>query len=247
MIRIVIVSETEQEQKIIFNQLSSMEDFFIAAVGKDGYDALTAAAKQQPDIIIMDMRLPDIDGLELAAIIKRRYPAIALIALGLREDGGYIGRAIQAGISGCLLKTRDIDKLANSVRTVFHGGYYINAAIVSRAVRTFLDKDHFGPIAVPASDSGKNVILPKFSAMERRIITGIAQGQSDKEIADDLHIAAGTVRNQLAVAKNKTGLCNRIQIAICALIFGLINFTQIKNAILERLQGRKYHGMKQRA
>jgi DNA-binding NarL/FixJ family response regulator len=215
--------------------LAPEKDFHIVYCGKGGYDALTAAAKQQLDIIIMDTRLPDMDALELAAMLKRRYPAVALIALGLREDGAYIGRVIQAGISGYLLKNRDNDKLVNAIMTVFHGGYFFNAAIISQAVRIILDKERFGPAAVSSFESGRNSMPPQFSSMERRIITGIARGQSDKEIADDLHIAAGTVRNQLAVAKSKTGLRNRTAIAICALIFGLINFTQIKNAILEQL------------
>jgi DNA-binding NarL/FixJ family response regulator len=222
MINIAIAGRDERDRKAIADLLGGHEDFRIASVGKDGYDVLRSVKKYRPDIIITDFFMTDIDSAELAPIIKRHSPSTKLIALCSRiEDGaseeGVLGKALRAGISGCLLKQGDFDNLASSVRSVFYGGLYVSDRI-KRRVPAFLKGLSF-------LENNNN--RHRFSPTELQIFHNIALGYGDGEIAGRLNICTGTVRNSVWRIKRKTGLRNRIQMAVYALINGLINSNKI--------------------
>jgi two-component system NarL family response regulator len=228
LIKIAVISEEEQDRCKIHTILAPHKDFQIAGIGKDGYDALKTVEYLRPDIVIIDHRINNMDGAELAPIIKRRSPSTAVIVLGHEDEILWINRALNAGISGYLLKQVDLDKLAASIRTVFNGGCYISAPILNRAFNTLsqLGKSpflryHFFP-AVDNS-SGPDCCL---SAIERRILTFIALGYSDKETANCLKLKPGTVRNYLSLAMQKTGLKRRTHTVVYALKHGLIDINQ---------------------
>jgi DNA-binding NarL/FixJ family response regulator len=205
--------------------LASQRDFQIVRVGSDGYDALKSAMDLQPDVYIMDMYLSDIDALQLAPMIKRKSSASALIALGSRDDDEYVINAINAGFSGYILKKTDMNILIPLIKIVSKGGCYINTPDLTRifniAFRSLGNtiKNRENTIHPELLHSSASV----FSPMERQIIIGIARGYSDEEIAENLHIRPGTVRNYMSAAKRKTGLKNRAQIVIQALLCGLID------------------------
>ena len=144
-----------------------------------------------------------------------------------------VSRAVKAGIAGFLHKETDMDKLAVLVRAISLGGCYINSAIIYRIFSIVSELDRLPGSAeeIAAFQREKKRIYGEFSPTERSIISLIAQGYPDSEIADDLHINRGTVRNNLCAIRRKTGLQNRIQIAIYALKYGLISFNQISGAV----------------
>jgi DNA-binding NarL/FixJ family response regulator len=231
MISIVIICEKQEEQTRIIRLLSAYEDLCIVHAGKDGYDALIAAERLQPDIIIMDMHMTDANAPELAPMIKRKSPLTMLIALASHEEEDYARMAVKAGISGYLLKETDMDILPNSIRIVSHGGCYISKPIIKRVFNA-------APNRFPwISKKSKTYIASNFSPMERRIFTGIAQGYSDEEIAENLHIAPGTVRNYMSIAKRKTGLKNRTQLVLQALMCEMIQFPDIPVSLPEGRTG----------
>jgi DNA-binding NarL/FixJ family response regulator len=214
MIRIVIICEQEQDRQTIRTLLSSQEDFQIDGIGNSGYDALKYAADLQPDIIIMDLRMTDACAADLAPIIKRRYPITRFITLSQNETSWV--NALRAGISGFLLKQLDMDNLTAAVRIVYYGGYYFSDPLIKQVRMVFpaTAKAVRHPRAYSA--------LSNTSPAERKIINYLASGYSDKEIADDLHIAAGTIRNNMAALIHKAGLKNRIHVVIYAFLCGLI-------------------------
>ena len=215
--------------------LASQDDFSVLHAGTNGYDGLVSAGVLLPDIVIMDMRLDDIEGPELAPLIKRRSPFTSFIVVSPEDKD--VGRALSAGISGYLLKQRKAEELTASVRCVIHGGYYISAPILKRIFRGPLVLNRYGkPINGSALfPYGTKKPPPKFSRTECRIIDGIARGRSDKEIADALKIKLGTIRNSLASVRRKTGLRNRTQMVLYALMAGLIQFSYVQEQILELL------------
>jgi DNA-binding NarL/FixJ family response regulator len=216
MISIVVICERKEDQSRIVKMLSPYEDLRVVRSGKDEYDALALAENVHPDIIIMDMRVTSISMAELAAIIKRKSPLTTLIVLGSRDDEDYADTAIKAGISGYLLKEVDMELLANSVRIVSQGCCCVSGPIIKRAFNTV-------PNRLPGPrPGGRNFISPDFSPVERRILDGIARGYSDVEIAQNLHISVGTVRNYLSRVRHRTGSRNRTQIIIQALLCGLL-------------------------
>jgi DNA-binding NarL/FixJ family response regulator len=224
MIKIVIICEQKEDRQMIAGLLSPQGDFRIVCTGSDGYDALKSAIDLQPDVYIMDMCLTGIDALQLAPMIKRKSPASAFIVLSSRDEDKYIIKAINAGISGYILKKTDMNILTHLVRIVSEGGCYINAPAMKRIFNTAFKS--LGYII----KNRENFICPEllhcspllFSPTERQVIIGIARGHSDEKIAEDLHIRPGTVRNCISAAKRKTGLKNRAQIVIQSILCGLV-------------------------
>ncbi|MDR0316264.1 MAG: response regulator transcription factor [Treponema sp.] len=231
MTKIAIISKSKQDWQTMFRILVSQEDFDIFFAGVDGYEALKSATVLHPDIIIMDFQMGCIDGPSLAPMLKRRSPSTALIVMGSLEEEDRITKSVRDEISGYLLKELDMDKLIAAVRIVSSGGCYFSAPIAHKLFRCYSTLDRISPPATAAND----LVLPGFSPVEQEIVEGIARGHSDTEIADHLHISSGTVRNCLSTVKRKTGLRNRTQMVLYALMFGWIRPGKIEKQILKQL------------
>ena len=214
MISISIAGREEHDRKVITDLLAGHDDFRIASIGKDGYDALRSAQMYRPDIIITDSVMSDIDSTDLAPIIKRHSPSTKLIVLYSQAEDGALGKALRAGISGYLLKQEDFENLTSSVRSVFYGGLYVSDS-VKYTVPVFLEE---------ASPLDQNKIIRHcFSPTELQIFYGIALGKKDEDIAKQLNISTGTLRNTVRRVKQKTGLENRTQVIIYALFNEMLN------------------------
>lgn len=227
MINIAIISKHEDDRKTITALLAEQDDFYITGTGKDGYDALKSAMTQRPDIIIMDFSMEDIDSPDLAPIIKRNSPLTALMVLCSHDEQDAIVKAFNAGISGYLLRQDGFTNLASSVRSVFYGGLYISETVRSHALNRF---------SAPAetSLSGSGIFRPSFTSTEQAILYGITRGGTDREIAKNLNIHTGSLRNCVNRIKKKTGLHNRVQIVVYALFAGIINIAKIKRHFNEK-------------
>jgi len=223
LIRIIVISESEYDCRIITDLLSVQNDFRICGKGKTGYDALQCAADLQPDIIIADMFMKDINIVDLAPLIKRKSPATELIVIGSFIEDIWIYKALKAGISGFLFKPADMDMLDAAVRTVLCGGYYFSSLDIN-CILSILSKTKpaFNLMPRTVGPQARNA-LSQISTTERNIIKFLVQGRSDKEIARALHIAAGTVRNIIASVKRRTGLKNRVEVVVNAIANDFVN------------------------
>jgi DNA-binding NarL/FixJ family response regulator len=224
MIRIVVIIERKQDQELIHSILSVQQEFEIAGFGKDGYDVLKLVSECRPHIIIMDRRTGAVDSSELIPLIKRKSPATAVIILSGHEDDECAGRTIAAGASGYLVKKTDMPKLADSVRTVYNGGYFVNAAIFIRVFGMVSEmnkyRNYFRNLR-PGKLLSERPVPAAVTRTELRIIACIGKGYNNKEIAARLSLRPGTVRNCISSTMRKAGLKNRAQIAIFALQNGL--------------------------
>jgi len=224
MIQICIISKEKDDLNRLISLLSAQEDFIITGTGHSGYDAIRIVSGLHPDIIIMDLCMDDISGTELAPIIRQKSPATKLIVISSQNDALWIRRTLRAGFAGFLFKQFDLDKLVNAVRTVLYDGYYLSKP-ASRYAYNYLSGMDSRFMAEPTSET--NTVdsegPPEISDIGRKIMIRIAKGYSDKEIADELCIAVGTVRNCLAAMKRKTGHKNRTQMVIYSLKHGLID------------------------
>lgn len=205
MISICIACENMDDREAIIVLIKKQDDFHIVCIAEDGFDVIRSAINQHPDIIIMDLNLRDIEGLALAPIVKRKSPSTSLIVLCSQEESVTVEESLQAGISGCLFRQQGFDNLAASVRSVYYGGLYLPLQSACTAIR-----------------KTGNRALPVFTPTELGIFSGITLGCTDTEIAADLNISTGTLRNYVNQAKKKTGLRNRTQITIYALLNGMI-------------------------
>jgi DNA-binding NarL/FixJ family response regulator len=215
MITIAIASKYQDDRAAITALLKEQEDFRVISIGSDGYDALKSAATQRPDIIIMDFHMKDIDSLELAPIIRRKSPLTALIVLCSPDEQNTVASVLKAGISGCLLRQDGFNHLVPSIRSVLYGGWYVSKSARDLALNYFSP-----PEEVFRAELDTSPFL--FTPTETGIFYGIIHGYTDREIAKNLNINIGSLRNCISRIKKKTGLRNRSQITIHALLAGII-------------------------
>ncbi|MFP4078725.1 MAG: response regulator [Bacillota bacterium] len=174
--------------------LSSERDLSITGKAKNGQEAIDCIEKRAPDIVLMDIRMPKMDGIEATDRIKRRWPEIKIIMLTTFKDFSHIHQALHAGAAGYLLKTDDYDKQISTIKAVHDG----HAILSDEALRTLTgNKDD-----------------ETLSARENSVVELIAHGYQNKEIAKRLYIGEGTVRNVISTILDKLYLRDRTQIAI---------------------------------
>lgn len=183
--------------------IQSEEDMEVVAVAKDGQQAYDQVAKHLPDVVLMDIRMPDVDGIIGTALIKKDYPNTKILMLTTFKDDEYIAQAINNGAQGYMLKNQPSDAIINGIRTINSG-----ASIYEREVALKLK----GMIKSKKQKlSAKNLNLLD---RQMEILALIADGYSNKEIAAKLFISDGTLRNYVTVLLDKLKLRDRTQLAI---------------------------------
>ena len=217
---ILITSNDNEGFKCILDSLNNQTGLNIIGVENDETNTIIKSERLKPDVLILNLLHPAIDEAELAPIIHRRSPGTAIIVICDKDENEYAGKALRAGILGYLLRDADMNKILHAVKIVSMGGYYISASIINRFFNTTAITSHF-----PVQETGQDYTL--FSKAERSIVTDLARGYSDTEIASHLNFSNGTIRNYLVFIKNKLKLKNRIQIVVFSLLFGLIRLENI--------------------
>jgi len=217
MIKVLIADDQElihESLRIVLNMNSDME---VIGVAENGAEALAALKHKRPDIILMDVRMPEIDGVECTRLIKELYPEIKIIILTTFDDDEYVYNALKYGASGYLLKGVSVTELSNAIRTVVSGGAMINPNIVTKVVKLFSAMAQHN-LAVQVEENGKL----QLTRTERNIVCQVGRGLSNREIATKLRLSEGTVRNNLSTALSKLNLRDRTQLAIWAVQTGMV-------------------------
>lgn len=191
MIRVVVA----EDQKMVLGALAALleMDGDIEVVGRamDGEEALQICREKKPDVLLTDIEMPHMTGLELASAVKRDALPTRVIILTTFARGGYLRRALDAGASGYLLKDSPAEHLANAVRRVKAGGRVVDPELAAEA---WGEPD-------PLTDR------------ERQVLRMAGDGQTSADIASRLHLSEGTVRNYLSEAISKLGAGNRVEAA----------------------------------
>ncbi|MGL5269431.1 MAG: response regulator transcription factor [Selenomonadaceae bacterium] len=217
MIKVLIADDQElihESLRIVLNMNSDME---VIGVAENGAEALAALKHKRPDIILMDVRMPEIDGVECTRLIKEMYPEIKIIILTTFDDDEYVYNALKYGASGYLLKGVSVTDLSNAIRTVVSGGAMINPNIVTKVVKLFSAMAQHN-LAVQVEENGES----QLTRTERNIVCQVGRGLSNREIATKLRLSEGTVRNSLSTALSKLNLRDRTQLAIWAVQTGMV-------------------------
>jgi DNA-binding NarL/FixJ family response regulator len=196
-----------------------MEVVGMAADGAETLQKLKELSpEERPDVILMDIRMPVMDGVECTAQISKKYPNIKVIALTTFDDEEFVFGALKSGASGYLLKGSSLEELSGAIRTVYTGGAMLNPNVASTVIRQF-------------STMAKNIVNPEITDLntdeitrsEWYIIQAVARGMSNKEISESLWLSQGTVRNSISSILNKLHLRDRTQLAIWAVQTGIVN------------------------
>ncbi|HXO20596.1 MAG TPA: response regulator transcription factor [Thermoanaerobaculia bacterium] len=184
-----------EDQSMVLGALAALlgleTDLEVVAQAHDGREALALALSQRPDVVLTDIEMPAMTGLELAAELKRRGSAARIVILTTFARAGYLRRALEAGASGYLLKDTPSGELAEAIRRVHAGLRAVDPALAAEA---WSEPD-------PLTDR------------ERQVLRLAAEGLPTARIAADLHLSEGTVRNYLSEAISKLGAGNRVEAA----------------------------------
>ena len=219
LINILIASRYVVDQRRIMDALPEQMEFFITGIANDESGAIIKSECLKPDILILDLQLSEITGPELVRIVRRKSPSTAIIIL---QDKIFDQSVLDMflftnGISGFLLKESDIDKLAHIVKIIFLGGCYFNSSITVNIISSVTLINQFYDFAE----------FDNFSSVERSIVTLIARGFSDPQIAFELNLSIGTIRNSITIIRHKTNAKSRIDIVIYFLVTGFIRMEQL--------------------
>jgi DNA-binding NarL/FixJ family response regulator len=201
-----------QGLKAVLEQDSGIE---VVALAENGKEAFEKCKVFQPDVVLMDMRMPDYDGAYGIRSIKEHCPQVRVLVLTTFDDEETIQKALQSGADGYILKEMEDEKVIASVRGV-HAGMSIFGDGVYRVMKTRMEQ---------GAGSGENKApeetdAPALTARERDVVRLVAQGFDNKEIAAELFLAEGTVRNQLSRLLEKLALKDRTQLAVYAVKHG---------------------------
>ena len=211
MIKVLIADDQELIPQSLQIVLNSKQDIEVSDVAANGQEVIQCIRKNKPDIILMDIRMPKMDGVQCTKIIKENYPQIKIIILTTFDDDEYVFNALKYGASGYLLKGVSMDELSDAIRTVYSGRAMINPDIAAKVLRLFSQMAQTN-YTIPVEEKD----IRQLTKTEWRIIAQVEKGASNKEIADTLSLSEGTIRNYLSTILNKLNLRDRTQLAIWA-------------------------------
>ncbi|HNB53261.1 MAG TPA: response regulator transcription factor [Anaerolineales bacterium] len=202
------------------------DDFHVVGEAENGQEALAAFEKLAPDVVLMDIRMPVMNGVEAIGHLRGRWPEAKVIILTTFDDDAYVFDGLRAGAMGYLLKDVSGDELAEAIRTVAKGGALIDPSVTRKVVAEFarLTNPARGtPSAQPAPPTRSTGPLPEpLSDREQEILRLLAEGLTNREIAQKLYLAEGTVKNYISSILLKIDARDRTQAALRARELGLI-------------------------
>ncbi len=209
--RVLLVDDHELVRQGIATMLSSASDIQVIGEARTGREALEIARTQLPDIVLMDVRMPDMDGLEATRKIKEERPRTAVIMVTMHDNPAYLRDAVRAGAAGYLLKDVSKEELVDAVHQVATGGAFIESQMLKGML------SEMKPAGAATAPAAKNL-----TKREREILSLVAEGMSNREIADKLVLSPETVKSHVAAILEKLNVSDRTQAAIYAVRNGLV-------------------------
>lgn len=211
MIKILIADDQELIRDSLRIVLASNPDFSVNTAA-NGIEVVRAVRREKPDVILMDIRMPEMDGVQCTQIIKENYPEIKIIILTTFDDDEYIFSALKHGASGYLLKGISADRLIEAIHKVYHGNAMINEDIAGKVVKMFSQMARENTAVITVDEE----YIKEITESEWKVIGLVSKGLSNKEIAAELFLTEGSVRNYLSSVLKKLDLRDRTQLAIWA-------------------------------
>jgi DNA-binding NarL/FixJ family response regulator len=214
-IRVLIADDQPLMRAAFEMTLRPEEDIEVVGEAADGREAVEQARLLHPDVILMDIRMPELDGVEATRILSSEGEASKILILTTFDIDEYVVDALRAGASGFLLKDIRADELVQAIRVVADGETLLAPSVTRRLLETFISS------RPPAPDQPRE--LDGLTPTERKVLTLIGQGHSNSEIAASLFIADTTVRTHVRHIFEKLGLRDRVQAVVFAYSTGLVS------------------------
>lgn len=211
-IKILLVDD----QRLFVDNLKLMletlaEDIRVTGIALDGQEAIALVETEMPDIILMDIRMPGMDGVEAAGILHQKYPAIKIVMLTTFLEDDYVEVALKNGAYGYILKNIKSDDLIASIRAIFRGSALFSPTVLEK----LLHRNAAGPDAAEDHDEYHDIV-GRLGKREREILTLVGKGYTNQKIADALFISEPTVRNYISSIYAKVGSKDRLEVMTIA-------------------------------
>lgn len=197
-IRIVLCDDHQIIREGLRSLLEKQSDMRVVGEGINGHEAVKLAKEHTPDVIVMDVAMPDLNGIAAARRLHEDLPRLKILALSMHSDRRFVTGMLEAGASGYLLKDCAFSELANAIRTVHTGGLYISPRIAGSVLQEFVR--HTKPT--------RKVQKVELTAREEEILQLVAEGKSTKDIAAALHVSIKTVETHRTHIMQKVGAHN---------------------------------------
>lgn len=215
-IRILLVDDQTMFRSGMRMLLSAQPEFEIAGEAADGEEALEKVAKLRPQVVLMDLRMPVLDGAAATRRIRDAFPETRVIVLTTFDEDEAIFDGLRSGAIGYLLKDAPTDKLYEAIRAAARGESFLQPSVAARVVA------EFARLAEKAPAAGNQSLAEPLSARELEILRLLAGGATNREIAARLVLAEGTVKNHVTNILTKLGVADRTQAALRARDLGLL-------------------------
>jgi DNA-binding NarL/FixJ family response regulator len=209
-IRVVIADAHEAVRAETLSLIKRDRRLDVAGEAASGQQAIDLVARLKPDVLVLDLRLPDIPGMEVARRIARDYPGTRILALSSYDDEDYVVAALDAGVAGYLPKTAGADEVLNAIHSIVEGDVVLRTAVASRLLRRAVST---------RTSRGEG---ERLTDRELEILELVARGLRNRQIAEELHLSSRTVEAHLAHAFTKLKVATRTQALLQAAARGLL-------------------------
>lgn len=209
MIRILLVDDQHLIRQGLKALLELEPDLEVVGEGENGQMALTLIASLQPDVVLMDIRMPLMDGVAATRAINQQFPGTKVLVLTTFDDDQYVAEALRCGAMGYLLKDTPSEELAVAIRSVYRGYTQLGPGLVEKIMAQL-------PMTTAPNSASPPPSWDELTPREQEVLRLIAKGASNREIAKSLYISEGTVKNHVTNILNRLNLRDRTQAAIFA-------------------------------
>jgi DNA-binding NarL/FixJ family response regulator len=217
-IRVAVVDDQRLFTKGLSGLVDMLPDMEVVGVAYNGEEAIALCRKEEPDVVLMDISMPKMDGISATREIRSLLPQTAVIILTAHEEDEQVFEGIKAGAQGYLLKDAEPEDLSRAIRSVHAGDTIIAPDLAQKMLNTFQS----GKL------SGSSRLIPSLTERELEVIRALARGQSDRQIARSLGISEKTVRNHTSNIYRKLHIFDRTQAVIYAIREGVIDVEELE-------------------
>jgi two-component system, NarL family, response regulator DegU len=219
--RIVIIDDHQLFREGIKRILQFEENLEVVAEGADGSEALALVEKYRPDIVIMDINMPHINGVEATRQLVETYPDTKVVVLSIHDDENYVMHALQTGASGYLLKEMDADTLVEAVKVVAEGGSYLHPKVTHNLIKEYR---RLSTEKNEQEETKREICLPLhlLTRRECEVLQLLADGKSNRGISEALFISEKTVKNHVSNILQKLNVNDRTQAVVVAIKNGWV-------------------------
>ncbi len=221
--RVAIVDDHQLVREGLRDLLEDAPDIEVVGEAANGQEALLVRSRLSPDLVLMDVRMPEMDGLAATREIKQRHPEISVMMLTMHENPDYLLEALKAGASGYVLKDGLRQEVVSAVRRVREGESSLDPELAARLLRRLATEEGGrGEARLPEGGLPADTLTPR----ELEVLGLVQLGRSNREVAEELFISRGTVKRHIENIMAKLGVSDRTQAVVKALQLGILDFSE---------------------